>query len=178
MTQGCFEAVKREDRMALKKCKECGTAVSSTAEACPKCGAVLKKKTSFAVGCLAVIFCFGGIGALMQAIPEWFPSASSSSSPTPTSQPSQAVENLEVLNANWVRGDFGTRSIKGTVRNNTGKQYKYVQVEINLYDGAGAQVGSTLANVNNLEPNSVWHFEAPVIEDSARTFRVKAVSKF
>jgi len=33
--------------MALKKCKECGNDVSTTAASCPKCGAVLKKKTGF-----------------------------------------------------------------------------------------------------------------------------------
>ncbi len=32
--------------MALKKCKECGEDVSTKAEACPKCGAKIKKKTS------------------------------------------------------------------------------------------------------------------------------------
>jgi uncharacterized OB-fold protein len=32
--------------MALIKCKECGTEVSKSATACPKCGAPIKKKTS------------------------------------------------------------------------------------------------------------------------------------
>ena len=31
--------------MALKKCKECGNEVSTKAECCPKCGAVLNKLT-------------------------------------------------------------------------------------------------------------------------------------
>lgn len=35
----------------MKPCKVCGTEVSKTAEACPKCGAVLKRKT----GCLGQI---------------------------------------------------------------------------------------------------------------------------
>jgi hypothetical protein len=33
--------------MALKKCKECGNDVSTEAAACPKCGAVTKKKSGF-----------------------------------------------------------------------------------------------------------------------------------
>jgi hypothetical protein len=37
--------------MAIEKCKECGNEISTKAEACPKCGAVLKKKT----GCLGYI---------------------------------------------------------------------------------------------------------------------------
>ncbi len=38
--------------MAMKKCKECGTAVSSKAESCPSCGARLKAKP---MGCGSVI---------------------------------------------------------------------------------------------------------------------------
>lgn len=54
--------------MAMKKCKECGNDVSTQAESCPKCGAVLKKKT----GCLGyigagilILFVLGVIGSLM-----------------------------------------------------------------------------------------------------------------
>ena len=54
--------------MALKKCKECGNEVSTKAASCPKCGAVLKKKT----GCLAyigaaflILIILGVIGSLM-----------------------------------------------------------------------------------------------------------------
>ena len=42
---------RKEKQMALKKCKECGNEVSTKAASCPKCGAVLKKKT----GCLGYI---------------------------------------------------------------------------------------------------------------------------
>lgn len=170
--------------MAIKLCKECGKPVSTQAQACPTCGAVLKKKTSPAVGCLAVLLCFGGISALVQTFSESTSSSNPSSSSSTESQSSQAAEpvqpkaKLEVLDAKWVRGDFNVMSIKGTVRNNTKKQYGYVQVEINLYDGSGAQVGSTLANVNNLEPLGIWHFEAVVAEESARRFKVKDVTGF
>jgi hypothetical protein len=54
--------------MAMKKCKECGNEISTKAESCPKCGAVLKMKT----GCLGYIgvvfiifFVLSIIGSLM-----------------------------------------------------------------------------------------------------------------
>jgi hypothetical protein len=54
--------------MALMKCKECGNEVSTKATSCPKCGAVIKKKT----GCLGyigaaflIIIVLGAIGSLM-----------------------------------------------------------------------------------------------------------------
>ena len=66
----------------------------------------------------------------------------------------------------------------GTVKNNTKKQYKYVQVEINLYDKDGNQVGSTMSNVNNLEPGATWKFKAPVFEEKAASFKIKEVTGF
>ena len=58
--------------MALKKCKECGNEVSTKAESCPNCGAVLKKKT----GCLGnvgaailILFVIGLIGSLIDNEP-------------------------------------------------------------------------------------------------------------
>ncbi|MEI6177143.1 MAG: zinc-ribbon domain-containing protein, partial [Verrucomicrobiota bacterium] len=38
--------------MALIKCKECGKEISTSAKACPSCGAPLKKRAG--CGCLAV----------------------------------------------------------------------------------------------------------------------------
>lgn len=50
--------------------------------------------------------------------------------------------------------------ITGTLTNNTDKQVSYIQVEYNLYDADGAQVGTALANTNNLQAGGVWKFEA------------------
>jgi rubrerythrin len=52
---------------ASKKCKECGTEISSKAEACPNCGAVLKKKTgclTYVVAAILIIVLIGLIGLL------------------------------------------------------------------------------------------------------------------
>ncbi|MGE5590998.1 MAG: FxLYD domain-containing protein [Bacillota bacterium] len=99
----------------------------------------------------------------------------SASAPTPTSSPgtqasqpstqeTKPVEsgkpNLEVVETNTVSEDF-MRYVTGTVKNNSNKKYSYAQVEINLYDKDGNQVGSTLANINNLEPGGTWKFKAP-----------------
>lgn len=50
--------------------------------------------------------------------------------------------------------------IDGTLTNNTDDEVSYIQVEYNLYDADGAQVGTALANTNNLQPGGVWKFEA------------------
>lgn len=100
-----------------------------------------------------------------------------------TGAQSEAVEepekaDLELIDAQAVTGDYGVRSIVGTVKNNTDKEYSYVQIEINLYDDSGAQVGSTLANANNLEPGGTWKFEAVILEDNATEFKVKEITGF
>lgn len=73
---------------------------------------------------------------------------------------------------------YGLGKIVGTLRNTTNREYGYVQIEFNLYDGAGNQVGSTLANVNNLEPGRSWRFEAPVLTGEATEAQVKNITSF
>jgi hypothetical protein len=62
-------------------------------------------------------------------------------------------------------GDAGTTdrystTITGRVRNNSPKTYRYAQITFKLYNKAGEQVGSALANVNGLEGNGTWAFKA------------------
>jgi hypothetical protein len=68
--------------------------------------------------------------------------------------------------------------IRGTVKNDTPQSYKYVQVEFNIYDVSGNQIGSTLANVNNLEPGASWKFKAMVLEGAADRAELKGITKF
>lgn len=88
-----------------------------------------------------------------------------------------AKPKLEVIESKS-ENDKYSRYVVGTVKNNTNKEYGYVQVEINLYDESGAQVGSTLANANNLEAGGTWKFKAPILEESAKTFKIKDVNGF
>lgn len=50
--------------------------------------------------------------------------------------------------------------ITGTLTNNTDNEVSYIQVEYNLYDADGAQIGTALANTNNLKAGGTWKFEA------------------
>ena len=67
--------------------------------------------------------------------------------------------NLELLSRSGSYDEYST-TITGRIRNNTAHSYGYVQVTFNLYNTAGEQVGTALANVNNLEPGTVWKFKA------------------
>lgn len=85
-------------------------------------------------------------------------------------------KDLEVTELRWETGEFGSRFVVGTLKNNTNKRYSYVQVEINLYDKEGNLVGSTLDNVNNLDPHGTWKFKAVVMEEDAVEAKLKGVT--
>jgi hypothetical protein len=70
--------------MALVKCKECGSEVSSKAEACPKCGAKVAPKS---VGCVTSFLVIGGV--------LWFIGWIASSN-SPSVSPSSSVRAPEV----------------------------------------------------------------------------------
>ena len=88
---------------------------------------------------------------------------------------SSTAPDLEVLEAKPQTEEYG-RYIIGTVQNHSAFTYSYVQIDFNLYDKSGAQVGSAFANVNNLEPGKKWKFKAILADDNAATFKVKGVS--
>lgn len=85
--------------------------------------------------------------------------------------------DYEITGLRVKEGEYGNRVITGVVENNSGREVSYVQVEINLYDSEGVQVGSTLANVNNLAAGAKWRFEAMPTSDFS-DYEVKAVSGF
>jgi len=72
--------------MALIKCKECGTEVSSKAESCPKCGARVKAKS---IGCGTAIVVIILALIVMAAFNDIFsPNSKSSNTSKPITQPS------------------------------------------------------------------------------------------
>ncbi|MBM6775186.1 FxLYD domain-containing protein [Olsenella profusa] len=70
--------------------------------------------------------------------------------------------------------------IGGTLTNNTDHEVSYIQVEYNLYDADGAQIGTALANTNNLQPGGKWKFEAigTASPDEVASFELIEVTGF
>lgn len=82
---------------------------------------------------------------------------------------------LTVIESHSENVGYGLTMICGKIKNNTGSNIGYAQVEINLYDKAGNIVGSTVDNIANLEPHSTWKFKAPVIENNVSAYKIKNV---
>lgn len=84
---------------------------------------------------------------------------------------------LELLESHQEKGDF-ISYVAGTIKNNNDHKVSYVQIEINLYDKSGAQVGSTMANIANLDAQGTWKFKAMVTEKTARSYKIKGITAF
>lgn len=50
--------------------------------------------------------------------------------------------------------------ITGVAKNTSKKNYSYASVEFSVYDSSGNNLGTALANINNLSSGDSWRFEA------------------
>mgnify|MGYP001382673009 CR=1 FL=1 len=106
--------------MALVKCKECGSEVSTKADACPKCGAKVKK--GMGCGSLLVI-CLGVLIVVAIATPS-SPSSSAPSSSSSSSTPSKPREIVE--NSAW---DGSVRQVERYLKSNLKDPDSYQSIE-------------------------------------------------
>lgn len=107
--------------MALIKCKECGTEVSSKADACPKCGARIAAKPMGCGTLIGVLF----LGAIIVSV---FSSIFSSGSGTGTSSPPTSPTSTSIVQSvstpasnphgsQWFYSDSADAMGKGAIHN-------------------------------------------------------------
>lgn len=165
-------------------CPKCGKDIGE-AKYCPHCGSAVEqgedvkglpavgRKSSKKRGCLAsvmifLIFVFFSFAIILNSETNL-----NVDEPAGTEE-NQSLQDLELVDHS-TESDGGLRYVVGHIKNNTEKTYAYVQVSINLYND-GTQVGSTLANVNNLEPGGTWEFKALISQDSATEYKIADIS--
>lgn len=157
-----------------KKCKHCQSQIDADASRCPKCHGDLRswfKRHPIITGLLALFFIGSFISGVSQS------SKDQKTAPEGTQESTNPQKNgLEVKDIRADYGEFNNRFIYGTVVNHNDRQFSYVQVEFNLYDNDWNQVGSTIDNINNLEPGGTWKFEAIIAEPTAKNYKLKDVS--
>ena len=73
------------------------------------------------------------------------------------SEPDYERYNIQKIDS--YHDDFASY-IQGTLV--ADKDYDYLQIEIPCYDSNGNNIGSALANVNNLKEGETWKFEAMI----------------
>nr|DAZ17151.1 MAG TPA: Protein of unknown function (DUF3426) [Caudoviricetes sp.] len=167
-----------------KFCPECGNPAPGTQpnQAAPAAQPKKKKR-----GCLTAIVVIVALGIVGAALSQGGSKGSDSSAVTAgTSQ--AASTTASVAGNKWddkfevkdlaLNGSGIDAKVTGSIVNKTDKEYGYLQVEINLYDDSGAQIGSTLANVNNLEAKGTWKFEAYTMKEGVKSVKLKDVVGF
>jgi hypothetical protein len=86
--------------------------------------------------------------------------------------------DLELIDYKIIKGEWGNKTISGTVKNKSSNEYGYAQIEFNLYDKDGNQIGSSMDNINNLEPNGSWKFNAIIMEDGVKDIKFKGITGY
>lgn len=166
-------------------CPKCGKDIGE-ARFCPDCGTEIKQEEIYKSsnpkeqkppkkrrGCLTSIIIFLVFICVLSAV-------IANSEPTTNvadsgeTEQTQTIPDLELIDYSD-ESDGLLRYVVGHIKNNTNRTYSYVQISINLYND-GTQVGSTLANVNNLEAGSTWEFKALITEDSATEYKIADIS--
>lgn len=102
--------------------------------------------------------------------------SAASAASTKTAEPAKkyAITDEQIVK------DGYTAKVTGTFTNNSGTEMSYVQVSYTLFDESGAQVGTALANTNNLADGGTWKFEAlaTATPDKIASFKLGDVTGF
>lgn len=140
--------------MALVKCKECGAEISSKAKTCPKCGAMVPKKTSL----VTWLFLFLIIVIIISA--NLGPTKNNSSSTINSSQNSQTNTKVVPPKPSWststskdkMTGKFSAFASSPTTYPT--KQMSFPYNNVNSWIGVGCDGESEWAYFGfNLDPN-------------------------
>jgi hypothetical protein len=72
----------------------------------------------------------------------------------------------------------GFGAVTGIVENRSGRQVSYAQIVFAAFDKDGNQVGSAMANVNNLADGGKWKFNAGLLVDNAASVKFTELTGF
>lgn len=138
--------------MALIKCKECGTEVSSKAESCPKCGAKVKPK-GMGCGTLIAIIFLAVVMVSIFSMGNHTTSSSPASSP-PAADPKQtALTNLEIKELNWHKGGFeNVMLVDVTFLNKGTRDVKDIELTCEHYSNSGTRIDSNKRVIYEIVP--------------------------
>lgn len=80
----------------------------------------------------------------------------------------QQKNPLEVVNSDWKSDEYGYAYIEGIVKNNSNKEFSYVEISFNLYDKDGNIITSEFTNVTHLDPYGTWKYKVTIWPDDAK----------
>lgn len=156
----------------MKKCKHCQSEIDDKARVCPNCGKKQGKPILLiiiiVIIIIAVIATLGGGGE-------------TENEPSQTGT-TEKKENL-VLEDGYSGSldEYGALYyIDGYVKNNSDKDYEYVQIEFTAYDSEGNTLGSCYDNTSSLEADGRWKFKASCVDetDKIASYKLKEITGY
>jgi len=118
----------------------------------------MKKITSF---CLLLIITFSAL--FLSGCPDDY-----SGNDYFDSTPKKKLEIISELSSNVTElSVYYNLEITGTAKNVSGGNLSYAQLTFTVYDSDDNQIGTALANINNLAADTTWKFKATGILHSA-----------
>ncbi|NEW09093.1 hypothetical protein GK047_24255 [Paenibacillus sp. SYP-B3998] len=88
------------------------------------------------------------------------------------------LSQLDITDTKIQEGEYDQKYVVGTVKNNSGKELKNIEINIMLYDDSGAQVGETVASVTSFEKDGTWKMKAIIFQKEATKFKIKKIDSF
>ncbi len=126
--------------MALTKCGECGEQISTKATACPKCGAVPKKKTSLITWLVVAFIGFAVIGSITGKKES---GRSGTSSAPAAADPEDIALGATKLEFTWEKAGFDN-IMEGnfTITNSSQYTIKDITIECTHFAKSGTRIDS------------------------------------
>lgn len=86
------------------------------------------------------------------------------------------VPDLLLMEYDWEASTrYASPRIVGSVKNTTEREIRYVRISWTLFDSQDREVGTAWTNHTNLGAGAVWRFEALVLNDDARKYRLASL---
>lgn len=142
----------------MKKCKYCMSEIDKKAKICPNCH---KSQTNKLVKFLIYIIVFFVIIFIL--ISACSKGISDAIDETTNQKEKLKLEENTVVDS---KDEYGIAYyIEGYIKNESDKNFSYVQVTYTAYDKDGNTLGTCLDNNSGLEANGRWKFKATCLSD-------------
>ena len=96
---------------------------------------------------------------------------------------SEPVEDYQITNVEMTKEyseylESWDVKITGELKNTSGKDFSYIQIEISVYDANGIKIDTAYANESGLAKGETWRFNATTFntEDEPHSYKVSDVS--
>lgn len=142
----------------MKKCKYCKSEIEKDAKICPNCKKKQNKIPVWVIIIIVVVI-FAAIGGSNGSSNN----SSNNSNSSTSKKKTESKEKFSIIEGTekGYSDDYGfAYYIEGTIQNNTDKTYSYVQVSYNVYDSNNNNLGTCIANNNNLGGKETWKYKA------------------